>query len=263
MPTRRPPRRRSSVSAPVRVSCRRTVRSADSSPRAVASWGRRPAWTPASRAGGGRSRARPSSLRRGTPTASSGACAMPEVRRPQVPQPATAGAWCSIRSCVVLAPARDGLGEPRPDPDRDHDRSTSEFAYSRRAPAAGPRPPRGRPSACRPTSCSASDSRPPPRLLGLRRAPLDEPHRDQREERELQVLRLPVLGPRLGEVPRREVAAEGDGLRRPAEQRRVLDLLLVVVVPAGDRLAGEGDQEEREEDEGEPCSRRKRRISGA
>ena len=68
-----------------------------------------------------------------------------------------------------------------------------------------------------------------PRHLGFRRALLDEPHREENEQRELQVLRLPGSARDLG-MPRLEV---------------------VVVVPASDGLAAEGGQEEREEDERE------------
>ena len=39
--------------------------------------------------------------------------------------------------------------------------------------------------------------------------------------------------------------------------------MVVVVVPAGDRLAREGGEEEREEDEAEALLAQERRISGA
>jgi len=65
--------------------------------------------------------------------------------------------------------------------------------------------------------------------LGLRRPPLDEPHREQDVEQELEILRLPVLRDVHGELRRREVVAhahlrqtaDGDGavvLRQPRER---------------------------------------------
>src|SRR4029078_5934512 len=84
-----------------------------------------------------------------------------------------------------------------------------------------------------------------PRLLGLGRTALHEPHRQQDVERELQVLRLPVLEQRVAEARRREVPPERD--RRLVVRGR----LVIEVVPAGERLAGDGEHEEAEEDERE------------
>ena len=89
------------------------------------------------------------------------------------------------------------------------------------------------------------------RLLGLGRSLLDEPDREQDEQRELQVLRLPVLGHGLREVRRGEEAGEADRLRRLVRHLGVPGLEVVVVLPARVRLAGQGGEEEREEDEAE------------
>ena len=69
--------------------------------------------------------------------------------------------------------------------------------------------------------------------LGLRRAALQQPHGAEDVERELQVLRLPVLGDVGRELRGRQVAPEGDRVA-------VVQELVVVEGPvAGDGLAGE------------------------
>jgi hypothetical protein len=83
-------------------------------------------------------------------------------------------------------------------------------------------------------------------LLRLGGAALNEPDRDEDVQRELEVLRLPVLRHRLAVRRRGDVVAEGD------RRRVVLGLVGVERVVAGDRLAGQGEQEERQEAEREP-----------
>src|SRR5215210_3256037 len=80
-------------------------------------------------------------------------------------------------------------------------------------------------------------------LLGLRRAALHQPDGQQDVQRELQILRLPVLEDGVAEARRHDVAAQRD--RRLVVGRR----LVVEVLPAGHRLTGEGEREEGEEDE--------------
>jgi hypothetical protein len=89
------------------------------------------------------------------------------------------------------------------------------------------------------------------RLLGLGRALLDEPDREEDEERELQVLRLPVLGHRLREARGRQIAAQAQRLRGLAGHLGMPGLEVVVLVPARDRLADQRGQEEGEEGEAE------------
>jgi hypothetical protein len=84
------------------------------------------------------------------------------------------------------------------------------------------------------------------RLLGLRRAPLHQPHGGQDVEEELQVLRLPVLRDVDGEVRGGEEAPERDG---PAA---VEHLVVVVVRVAGDGLPEERGEEQQSERDAQP-----------
>jgi hypothetical protein len=81
--------------------------------------------------------------------------------------------------------------------------------------------------------------------LGLVGAPLDRPDGRDNEERELKVLRLPVLEDCGAEMRGHEVAGVGDALAP------VLELLLVEGSLSRDRLTDQRGDEEREEDERE------------
>src|SRR3954452_23466248 len=80
-------------------------------------------------------------------------------------------------------------------------------------------------------------------LLGLTRSLLSEPHGGQDEQRELQVLRLPVFEHLAAEIRRRHVAAIRDA------RRLVCRLLVVVSPPARGRLSGQSEQEDGQESE--------------
>jgi hypothetical protein len=80
-------------------------------------------------------------------------------------------------------------------------------------------------------------------LLRLGRPALEQPDRQQDEQRELQVLRLPVLHHPDAELGRGDVAQEGD----PGVAVAVL--VLVEVGLPGDRLEHQRGEEQAEEDE--------------
>jgi hypothetical protein len=83
-------------------------------------------------------------------------------------------------------------------------------------------------------------------LLGLRRPPLQEPHRHQDEQRELQVLGLPVLEEGGAEVGGDDVTAERH------VRVAVAVLVLVEVGVAGDRLEHDRGQEQCQERHRQP-----------
>jgi hypothetical protein len=108
-------------------------------------------------------------------------------------------------------------------------------------------------SAYRPTFCSLSDSEPTESSFFDSVDPLlHEPHARQDEDRELQVLRLPVLHHRPAERRRRHVAPQRQRLRLLVEQFGVGDLLVVVERVARDRLGHEQNEEQHEEEQGQP-----------
>jgi hypothetical protein len=82
-------------------------------------------------------------------------------------------------------------------------------------------------------------------LLRLRRAALKEPHREQEEERELEVLRLPVLHHVDAELGRHDVA------RQRHLGIAVADRLFVEVRVPRDGLAHQGGEEQQQEDDRE------------
>jgi hypothetical protein len=86
-------------------------------------------------------------------------------------------------------------------------------------------------------------------LLRLGRPALQEPHGHQHEQRELEVLGLPVLHHRVAEVRREDVAAQRDELRVLVVHERVRGLFVVVEVVPDDRLEHQADQEDRQEEE--------------
>ena len=121
---------------------------------------RRPVWIPEIRAVAGRSPARPSSRRRGTPTASSAACGSRSPGLPRYCQLADGGLLVVKTLRVVGDAPGDRLAEPGEQADAAHGeqqrvRVQRGCASPRRAPRPGES---GR--ACSPMSCSSSDSSP-------------------------------------------------------------------------------------------------------
>ena len=84
-------------------------------------------------------------------------------------------------------------------------------------------------------------------LLRLRGAALQQPDRPEDEQRELQVLRLPVLHHGLTEVRRGQIAAERDRVGLLVRELRVGDRVVVELVVAGDRLKCERDEKQHPE----------------
>ncbi len=171
---------------------------------------------------------------------------LPEVRPRDVGRPADLPGAVVGPLLVQRAPAGHGLSEPRAEEDRRH--HEEERVREEPAPeAARVARPRGR---ARPRV--AAELLPVLGLdpgsverLRLGRAALQEPDGGEDEERELEVLGLPVLEHRLPEARRDEVAGVRDGLG-------AVECGVLVVGPmAGDRLRDQRAGEEGEEDERE------------
>ena len=221
---------------------RRVERSRVSPPRRSRRGGRPRAWIPAILAGAGTRRGSPSSPPPGTPTASSGASS-PRSRaasgsrpRNRVLEMVEASVLYSTRpviDCANQVAIQNGH--------HDHQRVLVEPP----AQAAHLRPAWRvwRARARRPSAPVGLDSR-LVQLLRLRRAPLQQPHREQDEESELEVLGLPVLHHGHPGRLRRDSALRDARVAVPV-------LILVEVRVAGERLQGERDEEQREERERE------------
>jgi hypothetical protein len=146
---------------------------------------------------------------------------------------------------VVLGPRRDGLPEPGGEGDGAHD-DDERVRVQAAAPTA--RLGQRRRVALRVSSDELL-------LVGLRagvvrllrvvRAALDQPDSRQDEERELKVFRLPVPRARPSRSATRRHSGRRDRLAA------VLSLLGVEASLAGKRLPGQGDEEERQEEDGE------------
>src|SRR4051794_4442391 len=144
---------------------------------------------------------------------------------------------------VVDDAAGDELGEPRPDPDGRHDEDQRVGVHAE-PPAAGPGPRRGvRPRVRADLLLLVGLGPLTAEGLGLRRAALHEEDRREDEQRELQVLRLPVL---------HDVDHERRGRHEAPERHRgvlVGELLVVEVAVPDERLRDEGREEDPEEEQ--------------